>query len=74
MESVRVQALLFVCRGLYHGLGRVESISTEGRKGLDAIGQEVVDFGSQLPGAVVYDAVGHDIFPLGREYAIISAV
>jgi hypothetical protein len=41
---------------------------------VDAIGQEVVDFGSQLPGAVVYDVVGHDIFPLDREYAIILAV
>jgi hypothetical protein len=31
----------------------------DGKVGADAIGQEVVDFGSQLPGAVVYDVVGH---------------
>jgi hypothetical protein len=27
--------------------------------GADTIGQEVLDFGSQLPRAVVYDVVGH---------------
>jgi hypothetical protein len=46
----------------------------DGKVGADAIGQKVVDFGSELPSAVVYDVVGHDIFPLGREYAIILAV
>jgi len=40
-------------------LGRVASISAEGRKGMDVIGQEVVDFGSELLGAVVYDVVRH---------------
>jgi hypothetical protein len=35
---------------------------------------KVVDFGSELLGAIVYDVVGYDIFPLGREYAIILAV
>ncbi len=34
---------------------------------------EGVDFGSQLPGAVVYDVVGHDTFPFGRKYAIMLA-
>ena len=29
------------------------------------------DFGSEFPGAVVYDVVGHDTFPFGKKYVII---
>jgi hypothetical protein len=34
----------------------------DGKVGSDAIGQEVIDLGSQLPCAVVYDVVGHLVF------------
>ena len=56
------------------GLEAGQEEAADGKVGADVIGQKVLDFGSQLPGAVIYDVVGHDIFPLGREYAIILAV
>jgi hypothetical protein len=60
MGSVRVQALLFVCRWIISWLGKGPKYPMRiGGRYTDAIGQEVVDFESQLSGAVVYDVVGH---------------
>ena len=42
------------------GLEAGQEKVADGKVGADAIGQEVVDFGSQLSGTVVYDVVGHD--------------
>jgi len=44
---------------LGNGLEAGQEEIADGEVGADAIGQEVVDFGSQLPTAVVYDVVGH---------------
>ena len=41
------------------GLEAGQEEVADGEVSADAIGQEVVDFGSQLPGAVVYDVVRH---------------
>ena len=46
------------------GLEAGQEKVTDGKVGADAIGQEIVDFGSQFPGAVVYDVVGRHHFLL----------
>jgi hypothetical protein len=39
------------------GLEAGQEKVADGKAGADAIGQKIVDFGSQFPGAVVYDVV-----------------
>lgn len=48
------------------GIGQKEVL--DGRVGADGIGQEVVDFRSELSGAVIYDVVRHRVLTLS-EYA-----
>jgi len=53
------------------GLKAGQKEIADGEVRADAVGQEVPDLGSQFPGAVVYDVMGHDAFPFGRKCAIM---
>jgi hypothetical protein len=44
------------------GLEAGQEEVADGKVGAGAIGQKVVDSGSQFPGAVVHDVVGHLVF------------